>query len=222
MQTVIVGAGGHGKVALEILRAAGGCRIAGFLDADPALAGTQLCGVAVLGAINLLPRLRHQKITSAFVAIGENRARRQYAALLREQGITLINAIHPSAIVSPTAKLGVNVMLAAGAIVSTDSRIGDSVIVNTGAVVDHECEIEESAHICPGAHLAGRVRIGRGAFVGLGANVIQCLTIGHDAIIGAGAAVIRDVPAHATAVGVPAAVIKTAWPADRPLEATSP
>jgi serine acetyltransferase len=34
------------------------------------------------------------------------------------------------------------------------------------------------------------------------------MTIGRHATIGAGAVVIRDIPAHATAVGVPAKVVK--------------
>ena len=51
------------------------------------------------------------------------------------------------------------------------------------------------------------------AGVGMGAQVIQCLTIGEGATIGAGAVVIEDVPAHATAVGVPARVIKWGAPA---------
>ena len=52
--------------------------------------------------------------------------------------------------------------------------------------------------------------IGSRAMIGIGANVIQCIAIGSDAIIGAGAAVIRDIPDGATAVGVPARVIKVA------------
>ena len=40
---------------------------------------------------------------SISVAIGENRTRRSYAALVREHGFELVNAIHPAAVVSATA-----------------------------------------------------------------------------------------------------------------------
>ena len=70
----------------------------------------------------------------------------------------------------------------------------------------------KATFIAPGVCLAGRVRVGSGAFFGLGANVIQCLSIGDHAVIGAGAAVIADVPDYATAVGVPAKVIKISVP----------
>jgi sugar O-acyltransferase (sialic acid O-acetyltransferase NeuD family) len=209
MDVIIVGAGGHGKVVLDILRAQGVHKIVGFVDADASLAGSTVSGMAVIGPVNQLPKLRQQKVRGAIIAIGDNRVRMQYAGLLREQGFELINAIHPSASVSSTARLGVNVVVAAQAAISTEARIEDSVIINTGAIVDHECVIGEGVHICPGVHLAGRVQVRSGAFVGIGANVIQCLLIGQNAIVGAGAVVISDVPDDVTAVGVPARVLET-------------
>lgn len=206
MDVLIVGAGGHGRVVLDILRAAGKHRVVGFLDADPALAGTKVHDVEVLGAMNVLPKLRG-KAKAAIVAVGDNLSRGQLAGKLRESGLELISAIHPSAVVSPTSKVGVNVVIAAGAIVSADAHIRDSAILNTGCIVDHECVVGAAAHICPAAALAGRVNIGEYAFVGLGARVIQCLTIGARATIGAGAVIIRDVPDGATVVGVPGRVL---------------
>jgi sugar O-acyltransferase (sialic acid O-acetyltransferase NeuD family) len=211
MNVVILGAGGQGKVVLEILRAQKQYTPVGFLDADPSLTGTNVHDLPVLGPVNaMLPQLGKRKVRGAIVAIGDNRTRLSYADLLREHGLELISAIHPSAVVSPTARLGVNTVLCAGAVVCTDARIGDSVIINTAAVVDHECEIGDGAHIAPGALLAGRVRIGRGAFVGLGAKILPCLSVGEHAMIGAGAVAIRDVAAGATVVGVPARVLRAA------------
>ena len=212
MQVAIVGAGGHGKVVLDILRAGRECEPVGFIDADTTLTGTRVGGLPVFGPVNTLPKLRQQKVRHAIVAIGNNRTRQRYAALLQEQGFELINAIHPTASVSSTATLRKNVVIAAHGVICTEARLGDCVILNTAAVVDHECDVADAVHVCPGAHLAGRVRVGEGAFIGLGANIIQCLTIGEHAVIGAGAVVTRDVPPYATAVGVPARVIKTAAP----------
>jgi UDP-perosamine 4-acetyltransferase len=212
MDIVIIGAGGHGKVVLDILKAAGKHKPVGFLDADVSLSGKTVGGLPVIGPVNMLAKLHQQKIRAAIVAVGDNRTRLQYAALLVEQGFEMVNAIHPSASVSAGALLAKNIVIAANATVATESRIEESAIINNGAVVDHECTIGQAVHICPGACLAGRVRVEKCAFVGLGANVIQCLTIGEYAIIGAGAAVIADIPAHATAVGVPARVIKVDSP----------
>lgn len=204
-EVLIIGAGGHGKVVLDILRAAGQYKPAGFIDADPALAGTTVSGLTVLGQINLLPKLRQQqKLRHAIVAIGDNRSRQSYIRNLREHGIELISAIHPTAHLSPTAKVGAGVVVAPSAIVGTEASVGDGAIVNTAAVVDHECVVGPCVHLAPGSLLAGRVRVDEGAFVGLGSQIIQCLTVGAWSTVGAGATVVRDVPPNTVVVGTPA------------------
>jgi sugar O-acyltransferase (sialic acid O-acetyltransferase NeuD family) len=208
--TIIIGAGGHGKVVLDILQAGDQYRPVGFVDADPKLARTYVGGLPVFGAVHLLHRLVNQhKIGAVMIAIGDNRARSSYAKTMDDLKLPLINAVHPSAVISSTALMGRNVMVAANAVICAEAKIGDFCIVNTAATVDHECEIGSAVHICPGAHLAGRVSVEADAFIGLGANIVQCLKIGTGAIVGAGAVVLTDVPAHATAVGVPARIIKS-------------
>jgi UDP-perosamine 4-acetyltransferase len=163
--------------------------------------------VKVLGQVNLLPKVRQQKIRHAIVAIGDNRSRQSYLKALRDHDFTLINAIHPMAYVSAAATVGLGVVVCAGGVIGAEARIADGVIVNTSAVVDHECVVGECVHLAPGALLAGRVRVEMGAFVGLGARVIQCLSVGEWAMVGAGATVIRDVAANVTVVGTPARVM---------------
>ena len=201
MDVVIIGAGGHGKVVLDILACAQQHRVVGFLDSDPNLHGSKVAGVTVLGGLNQLIKLKQQKVRGAITAIGDNRVRTKFAQELVDAGFELISAVHPSSVVARSATIGKNVVIAAGAVVCTETQIADSVIVNTSAVVDHECVIGQGVHICPGALLAGRVRVEEQAFIGMGAKVIQCLTIGARAVIGAGAVVRSDVPPDCTAVG---------------------
>ena len=49
--------------------------------------------------------------------------------------------------------------------------------------------------------------LGDGVFVGAGARILGEITIGDDANIGANAVVVKDIPAGATAVGVPARIL---------------
>jgi acetyltransferase EpsM len=56
--------------------------------------------------------------------------------------------------------------------------------------------------------LAGNVLIGDGCYLGIGSSVIHGVSIGAWTTVGAGAVVIKDLPDNATAVGVPATVIK--------------
>ncbi len=206
---VIVGAGGHGRVVLDILINAAQYEVVGFVDSNAELTGRRIDGIEVLGQPADLPILRKQiGVTHGVIAIGDNGVRRAVADRLDDLGFVLANAIHPSANLARNATLGRNVVVAAGAVVCAHSQIGDSVILNTGCIVDHESLIGTATHICPGARLAGRVTVESGAFVGIGATIIQSVRIGYEAIVGAGAVVIEDAPPMSTVVGVPARQIK--------------
>jgi acetyltransferase-like isoleucine patch superfamily enzyme len=52
------------------------------------------------------------------------------------------------------------------------------------------------------------ISIGSGAWIGAGATVLDGVTVGSRAIVGAGAVVREDVPEAATAVGVPARLLR--------------
>jgi sugar O-acyltransferase (sialic acid O-acetyltransferase NeuD family) len=206
-QCIIVGAGGHGRVVLDILRQEGLWSVVGFLDSNPDLHGSAVDGVEVLGPLQMLAGLHHGGVRHAVVAIGDNDTRASFAAHIEARGVTLINAIHPSAQVAATAIMGRGVVIAAGVVVCAHCHIGDGVILNTGCIVDHESRIGASCHVCPGARLAGRVDVDETAFVGIGATIVQRIRIGRSAIVGAGAVVLRDVAAGETVVGVPARAI---------------
>jgi sugar O-acyltransferase (sialic acid O-acetyltransferase NeuD family) len=208
MNVVILGAGGHGRVVLDILQQAREHLVKGFLDSNPQLWGRRVDGAPVLGGPDLLGELASQGVDGAVVAIGDNGIRRQFADMVDAAGMELINAIHPSANLARTVTVGCNVVIAAGALVCAHCQIGDSVILNTGCIVDHESMVGTAAHICPGVKLAGHVTVESGAFLGIGSTVIQNLRIGYDAVVGAGSVVIQDVEPMTTVVGVPARVIK--------------
>lgn len=205
MKVIGLGAGGHAKVLIDALRLAGQVEIVGLLD--PAHVGETVAGVPVLGGDDQLPRLRAEGVSGAFVGlggVGDNSPRILLYNRLLAAGFTPVSAIHPSAVIAPSARLGQGVAVMAGAIVNPDAQLGDNVIINTGAIVEHDCEIGSHAHISPGAVLSGGVRVGTGAHIGAGATVRQSLHIGEQAVIGAGAVVTRDVPAETVVVGVPA------------------
>lgn len=211
MKIVIVGAGGHGRVVLDILMQAATHEVVGFVDSSAQLVGRRVDGQLVLGRVDDLPALRHaHSIEGAIVAIGDNGVRRGFADRLEQMGFKLASAIHPSANIARNVTLGRNLVIAAGALIGAHCHVGDSVILNTGCIVDHESMIGPGTHICPGARLAGRVSVDAGAFVGIGATVIQNIRIGYEAVIGAGAVVIREVSPMTMVVGVPARQVREA------------
>ncbi|MCK5270014.1 MAG: hypothetical protein KAJ46_04485, partial [Sedimentisphaerales bacterium] len=102
MKIVIIGAGGHGRVVLDILRNNHQFEVAGFIDTNPALHRQFIDGIEVLGDLTVIQRLPEMGIGGAFVAIGDNRVRQKYAAFLARTGVNLVSAIHPGASVAGT------------------------------------------------------------------------------------------------------------------------
>ena len=204
-KTVIIGAGGHAKVVIDLFRAAGRYNLVGLVDSG--VLGTLVNGAAIIGCDDDLPRLRREGITHAHVAIGNNRVRLRLARELQEMGFTLANAISPAAVLSPSTVVGSGVAIMAGAVVNADSRLHDACILNTRASLDHDVQVGEGVHVAPGCALAGNVTIGRLSFLGVGTSVIPGIVIGEDAVIGAGACVVRPIPARAKAYGVPARLV---------------
>lgn len=195
----VIGAGGHAKVVIATLRAAG-VAVAAAFDDDAERHGTELLGVPVRGPAAAAAGLGCRR---AVLAVGDNRARRRLAAALGA-GLEWVTVVHPRAWVDPDARLGAGTVVFAGAVVQPGAEIGAHAIVNTAASIDHDCRVGDFAHLGPGCRLCGGVTVGEGALAGVGCAVAPGLTIGAWAVVGAGAAVVRDLPAATTAAGVPA------------------
>lgn len=198
MGIYVFGAGGHAKVVLSTLLAAG-CAVEGLFDDDPCKLGTQVLGVRVLGTISEAQRMAP---ASGVLAVGSNQARRDLAARL--PGWEWIPVVHPHAYVDRSAVVGPGTVVFAGAVVQPEAKLGPHVIVNTGTNVDHDCRVGDYVHLAPGVNLAGSVCVEEGALVGVGAEVVPGMRIGAWSVVGAGAVVVRDVPAGSTVAGVPA------------------
>jgi UDP-perosamine 4-acetyltransferase len=211
MRVIGLGAGGHASVVIDILQTAGGCELVGLLSVNPESWGATMLGVPVLGGDEMLPQLRAQSVTHAFIgvgSIGDTTPRRQLYEKLCQQGFELVNAIHPQAVVARSTQMGQGATIMAGCILNPGVWLGVNVVVNTGSIIEHDCRIGDHVFIGPGVRLGGSVEIEAGAHVGIGATVLQNIRIGVQAIVGAGAVVIRDVPARTVVVGIPARALR--------------
>ena len=192
----LYGASGHGKVVKEILDDSG-VEVTAFIDDNPDL--SEFWGLPVLHNADGLDE-------PIIVCIGKCDARREVAERLKCKFAT---AIHSSAVVSPSAKIGEGTVVMQGAVVQADVLIGNHCIVNTKASVDHECVIEDFVHIAPGSTISGNVHIGSGTWIGVGTTVIQGVKIGKNCFIGAGSVIVKDVPDNSKGYGVPFKVTDT-------------
>ncbi|MFC4320717.1 acetyltransferase [Litchfieldia salsa] len=206
MKIAIVGEGGHSKVIQDLISLLNGYEIVGIFDDK--YNELELKEKHYIGPIKAINQFCSFFIdTKVIVAIGDNRIRKSIVSRLSLSGSTYITLIHPSAIVSQKATLGIGTVVMANAVINSDTYVGDHSIINTGAIVEHDNNIGDFAHISPNATLTGSVQVGDGTHIGAGATVIPNLTIGAWAKVGAGATVIHDIPDFSTAVGVPGKIV---------------
>lgn len=194
----LIGAGGHGKVVADTALAAGWHDIAFF---DPAFPDRRQNGHwPILGSDPA--ELAKAWAGALFCSIGDNATR---ARIFKHMDLAASPVLcHPTAVLSPSARLGHGTLAVAGSIVNADAVIGRGVVLNTACSVDHDCVLGDFVHISPGARLAGNVHVGARSQVGIGAVVREGIRIGSDVMIGAGAAVVSDLPDGARVAGVPA------------------
>jgi len=197
--TYLFGASGHGKVIKAILNA-NGVKVEAFIDDNPNV--NECGGRPVLHST--------EGCSPVIVSIGVNRIRKMIVERLldADNSVQFATAIHPSAVISPSAKIGEGTVVMAGAVINADAVIGKHCIVNTGATIDHDVVLDDYVHVAPGVNISGATTVGEGTWVGVGSCVIQCLNIGKNCFIGAGSVVVKDIPDNVVAYGTPCRVIK--------------
>ena len=210
-QVIGIGAGGHAKVVIEIIRLSERYEIVGLLDKNVDKVGKEFAGITVLGDDSMLPALYERGMRYCFIGVGSLNDRTLRPKLYDQAincGFEMIAAVHPSASVSSFAKLGFGPAIMAMAVVNPGSIIGNNVIINSAAVVDHDCVIGSHVHVASNACLSGDVIVGDGSFIGAGSVVRQGISIGSNAVVAAGAVVVEDVPDAVTVMGVPARIYR--------------
>jgi sugar O-acyltransferase (sialic acid O-acetyltransferase NeuD family) len=191
---ILYGASGHAKVIADILKATGIEITELFDDNDQ---------IKTLSGINVVKP--HQTEEELIISIGNNAIRKK---IVETNNFRYGIAIHPTAIVSPSAVIGEGTVVMQGAIIQADAVIGKHCIINTGATVDHECKIEDYVHISPNSSLCGNVKVGAGTWIGAGTTVIPGIEIGSWSTIGAGSTVINNINSNMVAVGCPCKIIR--------------
>lgn len=108
--------------------------------------------------------------------------------------------IHPAAKIAP----GVFIDHGQGVVIGETAEIG------TGTVIYQGCTLGGTGKESGKRHPT----IGKYCVISAGAKILGNITVGDYAKVGAGAVVLKDVPAHATVVGVPARVVRVSGSKD--------
>ncbi len=213
---VLIGSSGHAKVVADTIEREGKYSLIGLIDSfRPPDDRTQ--PYRILGTEETLATLvARGEVYGGVVAIGDNWQRHVMAQRIKSlaPAFVFVNAIHPSAQIAASVRIGEGTVIMAGAVVNSDCSIGACCILNTRSSLDHDSIMNDFSSLAPNATTGGNVAIGAFAAVSLGASVIHRRHIGAHAVIGAGAVVLNDVPDYSVAYGAPAKVVRQRLPSD--------
>lgn len=206
---IILGAGGIGKAAYEILRSHD-MIIYCFLDDREELQGTEINEVSVLGRTDddgYLKFIGHK--CEAFVATDDNTERNALVKMLKDRRKVMpINAIHKNAHLAVSSTISHGNFINNSVVVGANASIGNHNLIHSGAIVEFDVTIGDFVQIGPGTVIGPGVNIEDQSFIGAGVTIVAGIKIGKRVRVGAGSVVVNDLKAGETVFGNPANVVE--------------
>ncbi|WP_027624877.1 acetyltransferase [Clostridium lundense] len=205
---VLIGAGGHCKVIIDIIKSTNKYEIIGITDNEKK---GYLLDIPIIGNDDVLSDIYSKGVKNAFICIGalnDMKIREKIFNNLKSIGFKLPILKHKNSIVSLYAEIGEGNCIMAGAIINAGARIESNCIINTASIIEHDCKIGFNCHISPNASIGGNVTIGHNSHIGIGSIIIQNVNIGSNVTIGAGSVVINNIDNDKLVVGIPGKVKK--------------
>lgn len=154
--------------------------------------------------LELLEEYYNKAEVEIIIAIGEPVIRKRLFEKIALNGYRMTNLIDPTALVSPTAKLGIGIILTSFCSVASNAIIGNNVAVNVKSIIGHDIIIGDNTVISSMVNVGGACIVGSGSYLGMACQIKEGKTIGYDSIIGMGSVVHNDIPDEMIALGNPA------------------
>lgn len=207
----LIGAGGHGREVMPMLRGMLQDKIAELnahllFVVENLEQETQINGYR---AISLQAFFELEGVKRFNVAIGDSKVRQRIAEACLARKIEPFSLVANSVTMLDNNEIGEGCMISEQTIITSNVRIGRFFQANNQCNISHDCVLGDYVTFAPGVKCNGNVAIGDHAYIGAGALIKQGrqgkpLLIGAGAVVGMGAVVVKDVEPNTTVVGNPA------------------
>jgi sugar O-acyltransferase (sialic acid O-acetyltransferase NeuD family) len=196
---------GNGLEALDCVK--NQFKFIGFIDDAKEKQGEHSLGFRVFGR-DMLLQFPKAKMIAVPGSPSSYAMRSKIIAKLNINHDRFATLIHPTASVSPFAKIGYNTLIMAGVVITANSVIGNHVCVLPNTVIHHDSNIGDYSLIGSNVTVAGNTTVGSYCYIGSGTSIINGITIGNNSLVGIGSNVIKSTPAASKIAGNPAKQIQ--------------
>ena len=127
--------------------------------------------------------------------------------LLNSYGIPLekfYTFIHPSTIVSRSAKIGLGTAIMANSVINANVLIGNHCTIHSNSLIGHDTKMDDYNFIAAHNVLGSNMKIGKANFFGLNSTFNNYLNIGDNCFVGMASNVIKDIQSYKKVYGNPA------------------
>lgn len=207
----LIGAGGHGREIMPMLRLMLQDELAGgnveiLFVVEGLVEETEVNGYWLISLEAFLALDGNKRFN---VAIGDSRARQRISDICLARKAEPFSVVARSAILLDSIDIAEGCMISEQTIITSNVKIGRFFQANCQCNISHDCVIGDYVTFAPGVKCNGNVTIGDHAYIGAGALIKQGrhgkpLVIGEGAVVGMGAIVLGDVEPYTTVVGNPA------------------
>lgn len=113
--------------------------------------------------------------------------------------------VHPSSIISRSAKIGVGTAIMANCVVNSQAVVGNHCTIHSNSLIGHDTEMGDYNFVAAHNVVGSNNRIGQANFFGLNCTFNNYLTIGDHAFVAMASNVVKPVASDTKVKGNPAA-----------------
>ena len=208
MNLVIIGAGGLAREVYDLAYLCFGhqtnFKVKGFISDGPS-------NIERMGYPKVISTVTDYVVEDNdvfFCAVGNVDDRKKTSEIILSKGGEFINLIHPTAIISPSVRIGQGVAVKAFCSLASNVTLGDFVYLQSSVIIGHDVVIESYCHVNTFAFFAGYVHLEKLCTVNAGAKIIQNVLVGTGATVGIGSVVLKRVKPYTSVFGIPAKEMK--------------
>lgn len=134
---------------------------------------------------DLIEHLKRSSNKSYIIGFTDQKLRAKYKSLLEENGVLPVNVIHPTALISKSASIGLGNYVAPYTVISSEANVGNHNILNIAVTLGHNSQIGNDNIFNPGARISGCVEIKDRCLCGANSFIYQGIRICSDCAIDA-------------------------------------